>query len=38
MLKTEYLCWECGSKAHWLDGNDSLEEKYQKLTDGYCGC
>jgi len=38
-LKTEFNCWECGHHAHWLDNNSgTLEEKFDRMKDKYCGC
>ena len=38
-LKTEFNCFECGKRVHWLDNkNADFDELVTGLMDRYCGC
>lgn len=37
--KEIFHCWECGVEKHWLDIQaSSLEERFERLKEKYCGC
>lgn len=37
--KETFYCWECGVARHWLDIQaSSLEERFERLKEKYCGC
>jgi hypothetical protein len=37
-ISPTFTCWECGCEAHWLDNEETLENRWQFLQDKYCGC
>ena len=37
-INENFRCRGCDRMVHWLDGEGSLEEKWKRFEDRYCGC
>lgn len=37
-MMTEYNCYECGKRVHWLDYEGGFDTKVKMLNEQYCGC